>query len=30
MSRREITFFLDDILEGIGAIEDYIYGLSEE
>jgi uncharacterized protein with HEPN domain len=30
MSEREITFFLDDILEGIGAIEEYIHGLSEE
>ncbi|MDK2974183.1 MAG: hypothetical protein PWP08_554 [Methanofollis sp.] len=30
MSRREITFFFDDILEGIGFIEEYIHGLSEE
>jgi len=30
MSRRDITFFLDDIQEGIGFIEEYIHGLSEE
>ncbi|WP_298669703.1 DUF86 domain-containing protein [uncultured Methanofollis sp.] len=30
MSRRGITFFLDDILEGINLIEEYIHGLSEE
>lgn len=30
MSRRDISFFLDDILEGIDAIEEYIHGLSQE
>lgn len=30
MSEREVVFFLDDILEGIGLIEEYTHGLSEE
>lgn len=30
MSGRDVTFFLDDILEGIGAIEEYTRGLSGE
>ncbi|MBP2144653.1 uncharacterized protein with HEPN domain [Methanofollis sp. W23] len=30
MSEREVVFFLDDILEGIGFIEEYTHGLSEE
>ena len=30
MSRRDISFFLDDILEGIDAIEEYIHGFSKE
>lgn len=30
MSRRDISFFLDDILEGIDTIGEYIHGFSKE